>query len=59
MTTTGKYASVQMEEKKPTSPQDDLEEPFDEDFWLKVSQITNNEISICICQCKLMFWYSI
>lgn len=30
------YTVVQMEEKKPADAGHDLEEPFDEDFWLKV-----------------------
>lgn len=33
-----KHTAVQMEERKPTTEEGhDLEEPFDENFWLKVS----------------------
>jgi len=36
--TDGKYTMVQMEQKKPEADEGhDLEDPFDEDFWLKVS----------------------
>ncbi|KAJ7321436.1 hypothetical protein OS493_035010 [Desmophyllum pertusum] len=41
-----KYTAVQMEEKKPTGDQHELEEPFNEDFWLKVQdKFSANEIS--------------
>ena len=37
MSQEGKYTSVEMDEKKSNKGNNDLEQPFDEDFWLKVS----------------------
>ena len=33
----GKYTTVEMDEKESKKRTDDLELPFDEDFWSKVS----------------------
>ena len=33
----GKYTTVEMDEKKSNEGNNDLEQPFDENFWLKVS----------------------
>ena len=30
------YTMIQMDEKKPINVRHDLEEPFNEEFWLKV-----------------------
>jgi hypothetical protein len=37
MSQEGKYTSVEMDEKKSDEGNNDLEQPFDEEFWLKVS----------------------
>ena len=49
------YSTIQMEEKRSSSHEHDLEQPFDEEFWLKVSRsldlfivINFNWNSICV-----------
>ena len=64
--TDNKYTTVQMEERKPKAGEvHDLEEPFDEDFWLKVgsfvviwmqiSHATRDSQNMTLCKLSSIF----
>ena len=41
MSEEGKYTAVEMDEKRSNQGNSDLEQPFDENFWLEVSKLMN------------------
>ena len=55
--TGNKYTMVEMDEQKPFNERHDLEDPFDEEFWLKVRWFVASWMQITHAKHVSLFWF--